>query len=290
MQERPQDGTPPAQTAPAAPCLELDGLAKSFGRGRRQVRVLENVSLTVGQGEFVSLIGPSGSGKSTILHLIGGLLPPDAGAIRMEGREVTGRKGLISYMPQSAALFPWRTIEDNAVLAREVAGLPRAESLALAREWLAKVGLAGYERAYPHMLSGGMQQRAAFVRALLSPQEFLCLDEPFGALDALTRQDMQQWLLALWEANRRSVLFITHSIEEALLLSDRVYLLSGKPTRVLRELRVPFGRPRAEDVADDPRFLELKREIYEEMKREQARQETAAREAAPPAGRFGFRR
>ncbi|MGO0062215.1 ABC transporter ATP-binding protein [Brevibacillus fluminis] len=247
--------------------LELQNIVKSFRNGKTETRVLDGISLTVGVGEFVAILGPSGSGKSTLFHLIGGLLAPTTGRIVQDGSDVTGTKGLISYMPQQPALMPWRTIEENVILAREVAGYPKGESLRLAREWLGRVGLAGYEQQYPHVLSGGMQQRASFARALLSPQELMCLDEPFGALDALTRQEMQNWLLDLWEANKRSVLFVTHSIEEALYLADRVYVLSNKPTRVLQELKVPFARPRREEIMHAKEFQLLRQELYESLKR-----------------------
>lgn len=148
-------------------------------------------------------------------------------------------------------------------MAKEVAGESKQKALTDARYWLQRVGLSGYERAYPHELSGGMQQRAAFVRALLSPQELLCLDEPFGALDALTRHDMQQWLLRLWEQYQRTILLVTHSIEEAILLSDRIYVMSAKPARILTERRVPYPRPREEEIITDPQFHELRKEIHD---------------------------
>ncbi|MGE5703390.1 MAG: ABC transporter ATP-binding protein [Clostridia bacterium] len=246
--------------------LSLKQIVKSFGKGKQQDKVLDGISLHVAEGEFVSILGPSGSGKSTLFHIIGGLVAPTSGSVWLDGREVTGEKGLISYMPQQPSLMPWRTIEENVMLAREVAGFSRRESLELAREWLARVGLSGYERHYPHVLSGGMQQRASFARALLSPKELICLDEPFGALDALTRQEMQNWLLGIWEENKRSVLFVTHSIEEALYLSDRIYVLSNKPTQVLRELVVPFARPRMEAVMHEREFQRMRQEIYEVLK------------------------
>ncbi|MFM1655511.1 ABC transporter ATP-binding protein [Brevibacillus sp. B_LB10_24] len=251
--------------------LKLRNLAKTFRSNGTERKVLDNITLTVKKGQFVSIVGPSGSGKSTLFHIIGGLIRPTSGQVFMDGKDVTGTKGLISYMPQQPALFPWRTIVDNAILAREVAGLPRRESIEMAREWLGKVGLQGYEQAYPHVLSGGMQQRVAFLRALLSPQEYMCLDEPFGSLDALTRYDMQKWLTSIWETQKRSVLFVTHSIEEALFLSDTIYVFSNKPTTVLKEITVPFPRPREEEVMGIPVFHELKREIYQLLKREQGR-------------------
>ncbi|MCG7379258.1 ABC transporter ATP-binding protein [Paenibacillus sp. ACRSA] len=255
----------------ASPALEVTQVHASYRERRKTLSVLDDLSLTVGQGEFVAIVGPSGCGKSTLFHIIGGLLKPQAGRILMQGQDVTGQRGKISYMPQQPALLPWRTIEDNVVLAGEVSKttLPRTEAIAEARNWLASVGLAGFERAYPHMLSGGMQQRVAFLRALLSPQELMLLDEPFSALDALTRSDMQRWLLEIWEQNRRSVLFITHNIEEALLLADRVYVLSNRPATVLQEVIVPFDRPRRESVTEDSAFLERKRQISQWMREEQ---------------------
>jgi ABC-type nitrate/sulfonate/bicarbonate transport system ATPase subunit len=232
--------------------LTVRGLSHSFG----DLPVLSGISLDVAPGEFVSIVGPSGSGKSTLFHLVGGLLTPTAGTIRVGGDPV--RRGQIGYMPQQPALLPWRTIEANVVLAQEIRG--RADRPA-AREWLAKVGLEGFARSYPHQLSGGMQQRVAFLRALLSDQPLLCLDEPFSALDAMTRLEMHRWLLDIWEANRRAVLFVTHNIEEALLLSDTVHVFSRRPATILETITVPFGRPRRDDVVDDPEFVRLRRRL-----------------------------
>lgn len=248
--------------------LNLRGIQHSFPNKKQRVSVLADISLYVNKGEFVSIIGPSGSGKSTLFHIIGGLLKPASGEVWLDDVNVTGSKGLISYMPQQPALFPWRSIESNVALAQEIAGVTRADALVKAREWLPKVGLGGYEQELPHVLSGGMQQRVSFLRALLSPQELMCLDEPFGSLDALTRQDMQAWLLNIWEQNKRSILFVTHSIEEALFLSDRVYVLSNKPAKIIEELVIPFARPRQESVKLDPIFHELRQQIQELLRKE----------------------
>ncbi|ALP36409.1 ABC transporter ATP-binding protein [Paenibacillus sp. IHB B 3084] len=275
VEQQERSSTPPA--------LELDGISLAFREKRSSLPVLKDVSLTVKPGEFVSLIGPSGSGKSTLFHIIGGLLKPQQGHIRMHGQDVTGERGHISYMPQQPALFPWRTTLDNVLLGQEnaprkdTAAQPRHASERERREdalrWLEQVGLGPFAKAYPHTLSGGMQQRAAFLRALLSPQELMLLDEPFSALDALTRGDMQQWLLRMWEKNRRSVLFITHSIEEALLLSDRIYVLSARPASVIHVVDVPFPRPRREEITLDPRFIEWKRKMTGWMREEKHRLE-----------------
>ena len=267
-------------SASLPPALDIANVHVAFKERRRKLPVLNGLSMTVKKGEFVAIVGPSGCGKSTLFHIIGGLLKPQSGEVFMKGKRVTGDRGHISYMPQQPALFPWRTIEDNVLLAGEIASAaafaapdakpaPRTEALAEARQWISSVGLAGFERAYPHQLSGGMQQRAAFLRALLSPQELMLLDEPFSALDALTRSDMQRWLLDIWEQHRRSVLFITHNIEEALLLADRAYVLSNRPATVLHEVQVPFDRPRRDEVTEEPAFLERKRQIAQWMKEEQ---------------------
>lgn len=246
--------------------LELVDIAKSFAEGRGTKRVLDRISFHVKDGEFVSIIGPSGSGKSTIFHLIGGLEQPTSGEIRIDGIPVTGERGRIAYMPQSASLLPWLTVRANIVMALTIAGIDRSAAEAKTTEWLARVGLGAEADAYPDTLSGGMQQRVSFLRALLSPQPLMCLDEPFGALDALTRLHMQAWLLSLWEADRRSVLFVTHSIEEALLLSDRILVLSPSPSTIVREIDVPFARPRSEALWTDPMFNALKFEVYELLK------------------------
>ncbi|AYB46645.1 ABC transporter ATP-binding protein [Paenibacillus lautus] len=264
------DGQRRSSTAvPPAPALEVRSLHITFRERRSEVHVLDGLSLQVQPGEFVSLIGPSGSGKSTLFHIIGGLTAPDAGSVLMDGQDVTGEKGRIAYMPQQPALFPWRTVEDNVLLPEELRGASKTAARENARSWMERAGLAGFEKAYPHTLSGGMQQRAAFLRALMSPQEVMCLDEPFSALDALTRSDMQRWLLDIWEDTRRSVLMITHHIEEALLLSDSIYILSARPGTILKRVEVPFPRPRREDILNDPSFISLKTEISAIMREEQ---------------------
>jgi ABC-type nitrate/sulfonate/bicarbonate transport system ATPase subunit len=260
--------SPFTENGNARPFLELRNISKAFAQGKQQLQVMENISLTVHEGEFVSVIGPSGSGKSTLLQMIGGVMLPDQGDIVLQGQRINGLQGKAGYMPQQPALLPWRTIEKNVILARETAGMPRQESLALARTWLDKVGLGGFARAYPRTLSGGMQQRVAFLRALLGPQSLLCLDEPFSALDAFTRSEMQAWLLRIWEENRRSVVFITHHIEEALLLSDTIYVLSSRPAHVIQKVSVPFPRPRREELVDTPEFISLRRQLTEALRAE----------------------
>jgi ABC-type nitrate/sulfonate/bicarbonate transport system ATPase subunit len=220
--------------------------------------VLEELSFSVASGEFVSLIGPSGSGKSTLFYLIGGLLKPSAGDILLDGQSIVGQRGRVGYMPQQPSLLPWRTAFENVLLAQELHG--RLEP-ARVRELLREAGLAEAEKRYPHELSGGMQQRVAFVRALAGQHDVLLLDEPFGSLDALTRTRMQRWLLDILEAEKRTILFITHSIEEALLLSDRILVLGSGPMRVVREITVPFARKERPALRGADEWLRLEREI-----------------------------
>lgn len=234
--------------------LTLNNISKSFA----DKQVLDHISLEVHAGEFVSLIGPSGSGKSTIFNLIGGLLSPDDGDIFMNDQLITNKSGHISYMPQQPSLFPWRTVLDNVLLGQEIQGIQETDR---AITMLEKAGLGEVIDAYPHELSGGMQQRVAFIRALLSPQTFMCLDEPFSALDEFTRLDMQKWLLATWEDYDRSVLFITHSIEEALFLSDKIIILSSNPAKIKEIVDIPFARPRDEDIFLTETFLEWKKKL-----------------------------
>ena len=234
--------------------LTLNNISKSFA----DKQVLDHISLEVQAGEFVSLIGPSGSGKSTIFNLIGGLLSPDDGDIFMNDQLITNKSGHISYMPQQPSLFPWRTVLDNVLLGQEIQGIQETDR---AITMLEKAGLGEVIDAYPHELSGGMQQRVAFIRALLSPQTFMCLDEPFSALDEFTRLDMQKWLLATWEDYDRSVLFITHNIEEALFLSDKIIILSSNPAKIKEIVDIPFARPRDEDIFLTETFLEWKKKL-----------------------------
>ncbi|MDQ6597464.1 ABC transporter ATP-binding protein [Bacillus salipaludis] len=235
--------------------LMLKDVWKSFGANE----VMTGMNFSIKKDEFVSIIGPSGSGKSTIFNLIGGMLAPDHGQILLEKKVINGKRGLISYMPQTPSLLPWRTILDNVVLGQELQG---KKEISKAKEMLEIAGLADYEKAYPHELSGGMKQRAAFIRALLSPQAVICLDEPFSALDELTRFEMQKWLLSMWETHKRTVLFITHNIEEALYLSDRILVLSQKPSKVISEMEVPFARPRDASILLEEPFLQWKRKVH----------------------------
>jgi ABC-type nitrate/sulfonate/bicarbonate transport system ATPase subunit len=240
--------------------LSIEGVSKSFGENE----VIRGLSLAVKGGEFVSILGPSGSGKSTIFNLVGGLLSPDEGTIRLQNEQINGKRGSISYMPQTPSLLPWRTILQNVLLGQELQGKINRER---AIDMIDKAGLKEYIHSYPHELSGGMKQRVAFIRALLSPQPIILLDEPFSALDELTRLDMQKWLLNIWESHKPTILFVTHNIEEALFLSDRIFVLSQRPSQIISEFKVPFIRPRNEELLLEDQFLESKRTIHFALKR-----------------------
>jgi ABC-type nitrate/sulfonate/bicarbonate transport system ATPase subunit len=253
----------------AAPArLEARGIRKAFPAGAGTVEALGGVDLVLGDGEFVSLIGPSGCGKSTLFDILAGLLPPTDGEVRVDGVAAVGDAllGRVGYMPQHDLLMPWRTILDNAILGPEVAGVPRAEAREQALALFPLFGLAGFERRFPDDLSGGMRQRAALLRTYLAGRDVILLDEPFGALDALTRAAMQEWLLGVWEERRKTILFVTHDVDEALFLADRVLAMSARPGRIARVLQVTLPRPRAYDVITSAPFVEMKRELLEELR------------------------
>ncbi|MFC9559545.1 ABC transporter ATP-binding protein [Agromyces sp. NPDC056965] len=212
--------------------------------GSPPVTALQSIDLTVGEGEFVVLLGPSGCGKSTLLELLAGLQEPSEGAVLLDGAPISGSDRRVGVAFQDASLFPWRTLQQNVEVGLEFRGVPAAERRRRSRAQLDAVGLAGFERKYPHQLSGGMRQRAGIARALVSDPEVLLLDEPFGAVDHLTRITLQEELLHLWEQHRRTVVFVTHDVGEAVFLADRIVLLSPRPGRVFREFVVDEPRPR----------------------------------------------
>ena len=218
--------------------------------GTPPVEVLRDVSLEVPPGAFVSIVGPSGCGKSTLLRILAGLIEADAGTARVDGR--------VAFMPQRDLLLPWRRAEGNAILGATLGGVSRAEALTRARTLFPAFGLAGFERAWPGQLSGGMRQRLAMLRTFLTPASALLLDEPFGALDAITRRQMQQWLQQVWAEDSRTVLLVTHDIEEALILSDCVYVMSPRPGTITARIEVGLQRPRGVADLTVPGFVTLK--------------------------------
>ncbi|HEX3245573.1 MAG TPA: ABC transporter ATP-binding protein [Chloroflexota bacterium] len=246
--------------------LEIRNIHKTFtGRGTR-VQALAGVSLEAAPNQFVSIVGPSGCGKSTLFNLIAGLETPDRGEISIHGRLVTGTAGVVGYMPQKDLLFPWLTVLDNATLGLEMQAVSRASARDQACALMSRFGLDGFERRYPSQLSGGMRQRAAFLRTVLCRRDVMLLDEPFGALDALTRQSMQEWLLSLWDELRPTILFVTHDIDEALFLSDRVYVMSPRPGHMVLELDVPLPRPRDYHLLTEPHLVQLKAQLLEALR------------------------
>ena len=257
----------------STPALSLERVTCTFASRERQderYTAVKDVTLAVGEGEFVSVVGPTGCGKSTLLNVAAGLLQPSLGSVRVLGEPLSGINRRAGYMFQAESLMPWRSALDNVLAGLEFAGVAREEAEARSREWLARVGLAGFERRYPHELSGGMRKRVALAQILILEPEILLMDEPFAALDVQTRQLMENELLGLWSAERRSVVFITHDLEEAIALSDRIVLLSAGPrTRPIGEFTIDLPRPR--DVAEirlTPRFLELHGRIWAALRAE----------------------
>jgi NitT/TauT family transport system ATP-binding protein len=252
----------------AMPKLALDGISKSFHARGQVLPVVERFSLSVADLEFVAVIGPSGCGKSTILRIIDGLIEPDAGEIRIDGRAVRGPGHGRAMVFQSFDLFPWRTTLHNVAFGLEMTSMSRAERLATARRYIDMVGLRGFEDAYPHQLSGGMQQRVGIARALAIDPGVLLMDEPFGALDVQTRDLLQDELLRIWETHQKTVLFVTHNIEEAIYLADRIVVMTYRPGTVKRDMLVDMPRVRDPSSAA---FNALKRELGQLVMEEQQR-------------------
>ena len=237
--------------------LEVRGVSKRFA----DKQVLEDISITLKEGELVCLLGISGAGKSTLFNIISGLSRPDAGQVLLDGEDITGKTGRISYMQQKDLLLPYRTIVDNTALPLLLRGMPKQEARKQAAAHFADFGLEGTENKWPHQLSGGMRQRAALLRTYLFSQNVALLDEPFSALDTLTKTAMHEWYLEVMRRIRLSTLFITHDIDEAILLSDRIYLLTGQPGRIAGEIVI--ATPRQKSFALTPEFLAYKRNIIE---------------------------
>jgi ABC-type nitrate/sulfonate/bicarbonate transport system ATPase subunit len=268
-------GPPEGVVKGASPLLELRGVTKTFDT----VTALAGFDAAVAPGEFVTVVGPSGCGKSTLFNIVAGLEEPDAGGIlRFEGRSchATDLLGRVSFMPQRDLLLPWRNVIDNAVLALEVEGVPRKAARAKALRMLPEFGLAGFESQYPHQLSGGMRQRVALMRTFLFERDLMLLDEPFGALDALTRAMMQRWLLDVWQKYRRTILFITHDVDEAIFLGDRVLVMTARPGSVKLEQAVDLPRPRRPEIVTSPEFIRLKRTLLDAIEEESMKSFQAA--------------
>jgi ABC-type nitrate/sulfonate/bicarbonate transport system ATPase subunit len=257
--------------------LRIEGITRTFpGTGRAgPTLALQPTDVTVAPGEFVAILGPSGCGKSTLLHIVAGLDRPTAGRVTLGGAPVTGPGPDRGMVFQSYTLFPWLTVAQNIRFGLRERGVPEAEQAAIATRFIARVGLTGFEDHWPRQLSGGMQQRTALACALANDPEILLLDEPFGALDHQARELMQELLLEIWEADRKTVLFVTHDIDEAVFLANRVLVMSARPGRIKAEVPVPLPHPREWTVKTTPEFAALKGRLMAEI-REEVRKAAAA--------------
>jgi len=256
----------------STPKITITDLQVTFpARGRTgEVEALAGVSLDVAEGELLCIVGPSGCGKTTLLRVLAGLEQPTRGTARIRSDDPSRPDKAMVF--QAAGIFPWMTVEQNVAYGLQVRGVPKAERKATAARWIADMDLLRFARAYPAQLSGGMQQRVGLARAFAYDPEVLLMDEPFGALDAQTRLLLQQTLLEQWERNTKTVVFVTHSIEEALTLGDRVLVMSARPGRLIHEVQVPFERPRdAVALRTDPRFSALFAEVWESLRDEVVR-------------------
>jgi NitT/TauT family transport system ATP-binding protein len=248
--------------------VEVEHLSKLFVRGSYRVEAIRDLSLRVADGEFVTIVGPSGCGKSTFLHILGGFVPKDGGSMRIDGREVVGPGPDRGMMFQDLALFPWRTVAGNVGWALEVQGRPRAEREAAVEKLLALVGLSPFKNHYPNELSGGMRQRVALARVLCFDPGVLLMDEPFGALDAQTRELMQEELQRIWQQARTTVLFVTHDIDEAVYLGDRVIVFTARPGEIKADLPIGLAQPRSIEIKKDAQFLAYRNTIWDLLREE----------------------
>jgi NitT/TauT family transport system ATP-binding protein len=251
------------------PKLQLRDIMMTF-RTRRgdEVIAVDNLSLDVYNGEFLSIVGPSGCGKSTLLRVVAGLIEPTSGEVLLDGRLVTRPGADRGMVFQSYTLFPWLTVKGNVEFGPRLKGLSRSECSRLAQQYLEMVGLKAFENSYPKELSGGMMQRVAIARALANDPEVLLMDEPFGALDAQTRAIMQELLVNLWQYTPKTIIFVTHDIDEALFISDRVYIMTARPGRIKQVLNVELPRPRAFEMITTPEFIEQKKLVLDAIKEE----------------------
>jgi NitT/TauT family transport system ATP-binding protein len=262
------EGTAGGGSLVAAPAhVTLNGVTKTYASPKGDVAALAGTNLDVAPGEFVSILGPSGCGKSTLLRMVGGLDTPTSGELRIRGEPIRGVPEGLGFVFQRDALIDWRTILDNVLLPVEFRGLPRKAYVARARDLLTLFGLKGFENRHPWELSGGMRQRAAICRALINDPDLLLMDEPFGAVDALTRDQLNVELQSIWLRSNKTVLFVTHSIPEAIFLADRVAVMASRPGRVVDTVAVDFPRPRPLDVRDEPGFARLSRQIRRILER-----------------------
>jgi len=237
--------------------LNVENVSVSFG----QSKIIEDVSIQLNKGEIVSLLGVSGAGKTTLFNVVSGLLYPNSGRVYLDDEDITGQAGRVSYMLQKDLLLPFKTVVDNVALPLIIKGEKKKRARKIASSYFAEFGLEGSQRKYPHQLSGGMRQRAALLRTYLFSSEIALLDEPFSALDTITKSGMHKWYLDVMERIKLSTLFITHDIDEAILLSDRIYIMTGKPGRISNEIIIAEPKPRRKEFGVSNEFLDYKREI-----------------------------
>jgi NitT/TauT family transport system ATP-binding protein len=269
--------TPFMQASSDTPLVELRNVSLSYGSGRERIPALEDVTLSIGKGEFVAVVGPSGCGKSTLMKLVTGLMPPTAGEVRVHGQTVKGPIRGVGMAFQAPTLMPWRTTRDNILLPLEVVEphkrrfrKNKAEYIERVETLLASVGLGGFGDKYPWQLSGGMQQRSSLCRALVHEPEILMLDEPFGALDAFTREELWGVMQALWLERHFTAVLVTHDLREAVYLADTVYVMSRRPGRIVKLRNVDLPRPRRLETTFEPRFVEIVHELRERIHLEHA--------------------
>lgn len=255
----------------SAPKVHIEDLGKTFDVGGQPMVAIDGIDLSVSENEFLSIVGTSGCGKSTLLNIVGGLDEPSRGRVLIDGKPITGPGRDRGFVFQSYSLFEWMTVEGNIRFALEKSALPKSEKDALVAHFIQAVGLSGFENAWPKQLSGGMRQRVAIARALVYKPSILLLDEPFGALDAQTRGMMQELLLQVWTQHKVTVLFVTHDVDEAVFLSDRVIVLASRPGRVKRDISIELDRPRPFDLSTAPEFAAYKRTILADIREETLR-------------------
>ena len=250
------------------PKIRLVGVGKEYDQNGRKLSVLEDISFFAADGEFVSIVGPSGCGKSTLLNIIAGLDQPTTGSIFLDGRRAAQRLGVVGFMQQKDLLLPWRSVLDNAVLGLELRGVARSAARENAMELMEPFGLEGFENEFPFALSGGMRQRVSFLRTVLADQGMFLLDEPLGSLDAISRTQIQEWLLGLWESLKKTIVLVTHDVEEAIFMSDRIYVMTARPGRVKMIANVDLPRPRTQAIVTEPPFVALKSKLLDSIREE----------------------
>ncbi|MBX6752786.1 ABC transporter ATP-binding protein [Thermorudis peleae] len=253
----------------APPAIELEEVTRWFATPRGRYVAVADITFTVPRGQFVALVGPSGCGKSTILSMVAGLISPSRGVVRIDGQPLVGINHRAAFMFQQDALLPWKTVLDNVAFGPMLRGVPKREARDMARTWLARVGLRGFEDRYPHQLSGGMRKRVSIAQDLVNDPQILLMDEPFNGLDAQTRTMIENEVLQLWSGSNKTVLFVTHDLEEAIAMSDRVILLTAGPARIKGDYPVMLERPRnVQEVRFQPAFAALYEKIWDDLKSE----------------------